>query len=113
MLLYQFTYSFFVLSVKDFQNVLIVIMSIFSGFLFFPSQIKIKKPLRLLILASVIGLASVFMVTASLAPSAYVERGLPADRTMIIPRFITVFAFVVPGSDRVCLGEAWHYCTGG
>jgi hypothetical protein len=36
-------------------------------------------------------------VAASLAPSAYVERGLPADRTIIIPRFIAVSGFVIAG----------------
>ena len=72
-------------------------MSIFSGFLFLPSQIKMNKPVKTLILAALVGILSIFLVTASLAPSAYIERGLPADRTMIIPRFFAVFAFVVPG----------------
>ena len=96
-LLYQFTYAFFVLSIKDYQNVLIVMMSIFSGFLFFPPNVKMEKPAKGLLLAGLIGTVSIFLVAASLAPSAYVEKGLPADRTMVIPRFIAVFAFVVPG----------------
>lgn len=96
-LLYQFTYAFFVLSVKDYQNVLLIMMSVFSGFLFFPTQIKTDKPVKILLLAAFVGILSVFLAAASLAPSAYIERGLPADRTMIIPRFIAVFAFVVPG----------------
>jgi hypothetical protein len=95
-LLYQFTYAFFVLSIKDYQNIVIIAMSIFSGFLFFPS-VKIDKPLKILLLAALVGLLAVFLVAASLAPSAYVERGLPADRTIIIPRFIAVFGFVVAG----------------
>ena len=95
-LLYQFTYAFFVLSIKDFQNILLILMSVFSGFLFFPS-IKADKPLKILLLAALVGLLAVFLVAASLAPSAYVERGLPADRTIIIPRFIAVFGFVVAG----------------
>ena len=95
-LLYQFTYAFFVLSIKDYQNVIIIAMSIFSGFLFFPS-IKADKPLKILLLAALVGLLAVFLVAASFAPSAYVERGLPADRTIIIPRFIAVFGFVVAG----------------
>jgi hypothetical protein len=95
-LLYQFTYAFFALSLKDYQNILLILMSIFSGFLFFPS-IKTSKPVKILLLAASLGLLAVFLVAASLAPSAYVERGLPADRTIIIPRFIAVTGFVVAG----------------
>jgi hypothetical protein len=95
-LLYHFTYAFFVLSIKDYQNIIIIAMSIFSGFLFFPS-VKVDKPLKILLLAALVGLLAVFLVVASLAPSAYVERGLPADRTIIIPRFIAVFGSVVAG----------------
>jgi hypothetical protein len=96
MLLYQFTYAFFILSIKDYQNVVLIVMSIFSGFLFFPPQ-KTEKPLKILLLAALVGILSVFLVAASFAPSAFVERGLPADRTIIIPRFITVLGFVVAG----------------
>ena len=95
-LLYQFTYAFFVLSVKDIQNILLILMSVFSGFLFYPS-IKTDKLVKILLLAALVGIVSAFLVAASLAPSAYVERGLPADRTIIIPRFIAVFGFVVVG----------------
>ena len=95
-LLYQFTYAFFVLSIKDYQNVVIIAMSVFSGLLFFPS-IKTDKPLKILLLAALAGLLAVFLVAASFAPSAYVERGLPADRTIIIPRFIAVFGFALAG----------------
>jgi hypothetical protein len=96
-LLYQFTYAFFVLSIKDYQNILLILMSIFSGFLFFPSQVKTDKPVKLLLLALLVGILTVFLVAASLAPSAYVESGLPADRTIIVPRFIAVFGFVLEG----------------
>ncbi len=96
-LLYQFTYAFFVRSIKDYQNVIIIIMSIFSGFLFFPSKIRVEKPIKTLLLAALVGLLAVFLVAASFTPSAYVERGLPADRTIIIPRFIAVSGFVVAG----------------
>jgi hypothetical protein len=95
-LLYQFTYAFFVLSIKDVQNILLILMSLFSGFLFFP-PIKSGKPLKILLLAALAGILAVFLVAASLAPSAYVERGMPADRTVIIPRFIAVSGFVVAG----------------
>jgi hypothetical protein len=95
-LLYQFTYAFFVLSVKDYRNIVIIAMSIFSGFLFFTS-VKTDKPLKILLLAALVGILAIFLVAASLAPSAYVERGLPADRTIIIPRFIAVSGFVVAG----------------
>ena len=96
-LLYQFTYAFFVLSIKDYQNVALILLSTVSGFLFIPDQIKIEKPASALLLAALVGVICVFMVAASFAPSAYIERGLPADRTIVIPRFIAVFAFVVPG----------------
>ena len=95
-LLYQFTYAFFVLSVKDYQNVAIIAMSIFSGFLFFPS-LKTDRLPNIMRLAALVGILAVFLVAASLAPSAYVERGLPADRTIIIPRFIAVTGFVIAG----------------
>ena len=97
LLLYQFTYAFFVLSLKDVQNILLILMSIFSGFLFFPSQVKTDKPVKPLLLAALVSLLTIFLVAASLAPSAYVERGPPADRTIIIPRFIAVFGFVLAG----------------
>lgn len=95
-LLYQFTYAFFILSIKDYQNILLILISVFSGFLLFPS-IKRGKPSKILLLAALVGLLAVFLVAVSLAPSAYVERGLPADRTIIIPRFIAVSGFVVAG----------------
>lgn len=95
-LLFQFTYAFFVLSIKNYQNILLILMSVFSGFLFFPA-IKTDKPVKILFLAVLVGLLAVFLVVASLAPSAYVERGMPADRTIIIPRFIAVSGFVVAG----------------
>jgi hypothetical protein len=95
-LLYQFTYAFFAQSIKDYQNILLILMSVFSGFLFFP-PIKTTQPLKILLLAAVIGLLAVFLVAASLAPSAYVERGLPANRTIIIPRFIAVSGFALAG----------------
>jgi len=95
-LLYQFTYAFFVLSIKDYQNIVIIVISVFSGFLFFPS-VKTDKPLKILLLAALVGMMAIFLVAAALAPSAYVERGLPADRTIIIPRFVVVTGFVVAG----------------
>lgn len=95
-LLYQFTYAFFVLSVKDYQNIVIIAMSIFSGFLFFPS-IKTEYPLKILFHAALVGILAVFLVAASFAPSAFVERGLPANRTIVIPRFIAVSGFVIAG----------------
>jgi len=95
-LLYQFTYAFFVLSIKDYQNVAIIAMSVFSGFLFLPA-IKPEKPLKILSLAALVGILAILLVAASLAPSAYIEKGLPADRTIIIPRFIAVLGFVVAG----------------
>jgi hypothetical protein len=40
---------------------------------------------------------AILLVAASLTPSIYIERGLPAPRTLIIPRFITVFGFALGG----------------
>ena len=94
-MLYQYTYAFFVLSIKDYQNLLLIVTSLFTGFLFFPSRQKGNKPTNILLVAVVVGILGVLMVTASLAPSAYVEKGFPAERTVIIPRFIAVFTFVV------------------
>lgn len=93
-LLYQFTYAFFVLSIKDYQNILLILMSFFLGFAFFPSREKTDGPVKILLLAAFVGLVGVLLVAASLTPSAYIEKGFPADRTMIIPRFIAVFTFV-------------------
>jgi len=95
-LLYQFTYAFFALSIKDYRNILLILTSVFAGFLFF-STVKTEKPLNILLLAAMTGLLAVFLVAASLAPSAYVEKGLPADRTMVIPRFLAVSGFAVGG----------------
>jgi hypothetical protein len=95
-LLYQFTYAFFALSIKDYQNILLILISVFSGFLFLPS-IKTENPMNIPLLAVMAGLLAVLLMAASFAPSAYVERGLPADRTIIIPRFIAVSGFVVAG----------------
>jgi len=106
-LLYQFTYTFFVLSIKDFQQILLIIMSIFYGFLLFPSELKTEKPVNSLLLVAIVGILSIFLVAASLTPSAYIERGLPADRTMIIPRFIVVFAFVITGCMTGLVLREW------
>ena len=96
-LLYRFTYAFFVLSIKDYRNTLLIGSSLLTGFLFFPSQRKADKPVKILLLAAVVGILCILMVTTSLAPSAYIERGVPAERTIIIPRFIATFAFTVGG----------------
>jgi hypothetical protein len=40
---------------------------------------------------------TILLVAASLTPSIYVEKGLPATRTMIIPRFIAAFGFALGG----------------
>jgi hypothetical protein len=95
-LLYQYTYAFFVLSIRDYQNILLILISIFSGFLFFPS-IKTDRPSKILLLAASLGILSVLLVAASLAPSAYIEKGMPADRTIIIPRFLATTGFVLAG----------------
>ena len=96
-LLINFTREFVTFSVKDYQQLPIVILAGLFGFILNSKgerQINITKTLGLGL--GIFALA-ILLVAASLTPSAYVERGLPILRTQIIPRHIMVFAFVAMG----------------
>ncbi|MCI0554611.1 MAG: hypothetical protein L0287_26985 [Anaerolineae bacterium] len=95
-LVFNFTRGFVTLSIKDYQQLLVILLAGLFGFLLNSKEreIKISKTLGLGIGIFALG---VLLVAASLAPSAYVERGLPIERTLIIPRHIMVFAFVALG----------------
>lgn len=95
-LLFNFTRAFVTLSIKDYQQLLIIILAGLFGFVFNSKEREINIPKTLGLGLSIFVLA-VLLVAASLTPSAYVERGLPLLRTQIIPRYIMVIAFVALG----------------
>lgn len=96
-LLFNYTYAFFVAAVKNYQYLVLFAISALLGILWHAASGRSVKPLNTFFLAGfVFALAAVF-VAASLAPSAYIEKGIPAARTMIIPRFVVVTAFVSSG----------------
>jgi len=96
-LLFNYTYAFFVAAVKNYQYVMIVAVSALFGIVWHASSGRSVKPVYAFLIAAGIGILAVLFVAASLAPSAYVEKGLPAPRTMIIPRFVLVLAFAAAG----------------
>jgi hypothetical protein len=96
-LLFNYTYAFFVAALKNYQYIMIVAISSLLAIVWHTSSGRSVKPLHAFLIAATIGVLAVIFVAASLAPSAYVEKGLPAPRTMIIPRFVVVFAFVAAG----------------
>ena len=96
-LLFNFTRAFVTLSVKDYQQILIFVLAGLFGIVLnkkAEQQIDLMKTISLC--AGIFAVATL-LVAASLAPSAYVERGLPLERTQIIPRHIMVTAFAVLG----------------
>jgi hypothetical protein len=96
-LLFNFTRQFVTLSAKDYQQLLILLLAGLFGFvLSSKSGNRINIPKTIGLGLGIFALA-VLLVAASLAPSAYIERGLPILRTQIIPRYIMVFAFVAIG----------------
>ena len=95
-LLFNFTREFVTLSVKDYQQLLILLLAGLSGFVLNSKEREIHIP-KTMGLGIGIFVLAVLLVAASLTPSAYVERGLPILRTQIIPRYIMVFAFVTLG----------------
>lgn len=95
-LVFNFTRAFVTLSVKDYQQLLIVLLAGLFGFVLNSKERDINIPKTLGLGIGIFALA-VLLVAASLTPSAYVERGLPILRTQIIPRHILVFAFVAIG----------------
>lgn len=96
-LMFNYTYAFFVVTVKGYQHIILFLLSSFLGILSHnPNKRKIK-PLHIFFFAIFIFGLAVLLVAASLAPSAYVEKGLPAPRTMIIASFIAVFGYILSG----------------
>jgi hypothetical protein len=96
-LLSQFTYAFLVASVKDYQHLLIFGLAALSGFLL-PS-VEAEKPgwRHWLFAMLTVGALTVTLVAAALAPSAYIEKGVPALRAQIIPTFVVVLAMLCAG----------------
>jgi hypothetical protein len=95
-LIFNYTYAFFVLSVRDYHHIFIAVMSALVGFIF-PITDRPFKFNRYLLLGLIVVIVTMLLVAASLTPSIYVEKGLPAARTMIIPRFIAAFGFALGG----------------
>lgn len=96
-LLFNYTYAFFAAALKNYQYIMIVVISALLGIVWHTSSGQSIKPQYAFLIAAAIGILSVLFVAASLTPSAYVEKGLPAPRTMIIPRFVVVLAFSTAG----------------
>lgn len=95
-LVFNFTRAFVTLSVKDYQHILIFVLTGLFGFVLSSKERGINIPKTLGLGIGTFALATL-LAAASLTPSAYVERGLPIERTQIIPRHIMVFAFAALG----------------
>jgi hypothetical protein len=96
-LLFNYTYAFFVLTVKDYYHISIALISLLIGFVYPVVGERSYKFNRYILLDVLVVVVAILLVAASLTPSIYIEKGLPAPRTLIIPRFITVFGFALGG----------------
>jgi hypothetical protein len=96
-LLFNYTYAFFVATIKGYQHILVFLLSFFLGIIWHATSGRNSKPINSFLAAGLIFALAILLVAASLAPSAYVEKGLPAPRTMIIPSFIAVLGYVLSG----------------
>jgi hypothetical protein len=96
-LIFNYTYAFFVLAAKDYQHLLIALISVLAGFAYPVTGERSLRFSRYVLLDVLVVVITVLLVAASLTPSIYIEKGLPAPRTMIIPRFIAVFGFALGG----------------
>jgi hypothetical protein len=96
-LVFNFTYAFFVAAIKNYQYLVLFGISALLGIVWHSSSGRSAKPLNTLLLAGLVFVLAALFVAASLTPSAYIEKGIPAPRTMIIARFIVVIAFVLSG----------------
>ena len=96
-LLFQYTYAFFVATVKGYQHILVFLVAFLLGVIHHDSSARKIKAFHAFLIAGCIFAIAVLLVAGSLAPSAYVEKGLPAPRTMIIPSFIAVLGYVLSG----------------
>ena len=94
-LIFNYTYTYFVLAVKGMTQPLIALLAALAGLAFPMAGRRSFK--QFIILGGVVTLISILLVAASLTPSIYIEKGLPAPRTMIIPAFIAVFGFALGG----------------
>lgn len=95
-LVFNFTREFVTLSLKDYQQLLILNLAGLLGYMLTSKERDINIPKALTLGFGIFALATL-LVAASLTPSAYIERGLPILRTQIIPRHIMAFAFVALG----------------
>jgi hypothetical protein len=96
-LIFNYTYAFFVLSVRDYHHIMIAVISTLVGFVFPVAEERAYKFNRYILLGVLIIVVTILLVAASLTPSLYIEKGLPAARTMIIPRFIASLGFSLGG----------------
>jgi len=96
-LLFNYTYAFFVLSVKDYHHILIALISALVGFAYPITNARSYKFSQYILLGMIVVVVTILLVAASLTPSIYIERGLPAPRTFIIPRFVAVLGFAIGG----------------
>lgn len=96
-LMFNYTYAFFVLAVKDYHHILITLISALIGFVYPIAGSRSYKFHKYILLDVAVVVVTVLLVAAALTPSIYIERGLPAPRTMIIPRFIAVAGFALGG----------------
>jgi hypothetical protein len=76
---------------------LIALISILVGFTYPVIGQRSFKFKNYVLLDVIIVVITILLVAASLTPSVYIEHGLPAPRTMIIPSFIAVFGFAMGG----------------
>ncbi len=95
-LVFNFTREFVTLSLKDYQQLLILILAGLLGFVLNSKEREINVLKTFGLGLGIFALAAL-LVAAALTPSAYVEHGTPILRTQIIPRHIMVFAFVALG----------------
>jgi len=96
-LLFNYTYAFFVLTVKDGYHILIALLSALLGFVYPVAGDGSYKFNKYILLDVIIVVITGLLVAASLTPSVYIERGLPAPRTLIIPSFVVTFGFALGG----------------
>jgi hypothetical protein len=96
-LIFNYTYAFFVLAAKDYHHLLIALISALAGYAYPVTGERSFQFSRYVLLDVLVIVITVLLVAASLTPSLYIEKGLPAPRTMIIPRFIAVFGFALGG----------------
>jgi hypothetical protein len=96
-LIFNYTYAFFVISVREYQHALIALLSALVGFVFPLYEGRAFRFRSFVLLGLSAAIIAFLLVAASLTPSIYVEKGLPAPRTMIIPQFLAVCGFALGG----------------